>query len=44
MSLSRPSRWSLRARLLAGQLALLTAVCIGIVTVTEVALYRYLVG
>ena len=44
MSLSRPSRWSLRARLLAGQLALLTAVCIGIGTVTEVALYRYLVG
>ena len=44
MSLSRPSRWSLRARLLAGQLALLAAVCCGIAAVTEVALYRYLVG
>lgn len=44
MSLSRPSRWSLRARLLAGQLALLAAVCVGIAAVTEVALYRYLVG
>lgn len=44
MSLSRPSRWSLRARLLAGQLALLAAVCVGIAAATEVALYRYLVG
>lgn len=42
---SRPARqWSLRARLLAGQLALLAAVCVGIAAVTEVALYRYLVG
>jgi len=39
---SRP--WSLRARLLAGQLALLAAVCIGIAGVTELALYQYLVG
>ena len=39
-----PGRWSLRARLLAGQLALLAAVCIGIGAVTEVALYRYLVA
>lgn len=44
MSLSRPSRWSLRARLLAGQLALLAGVCVGIAAVTEVALYRYLMG
>ena len=36
--------WSLRARLLAGQVALLAAVCLGIATVTEGALYRYLVG
>jgi len=39
---SRP--WSLRARLLAGQVALLAAVCIGIAGVTELALYQYLVG
>ena len=36
-------RWSLRARLLAGQIALLTAVCLGIGAATEVALHRYLV-
>ena len=39
---SRP--WSLRARLIAGQVALLAAVCVGIAGVTEFALYRYLVG
>ncbi|MCX6483649.1 MAG: ATP-binding protein [Mycobacterium sp.] len=39
---SRP--WSLRARLLAGQVALLAMVCIGIAGATEFALYRYLVG
>lgn len=39
-----PSRWSLRARLLAGQIALLAAVCLGIAAVTEGALHRYLVG
>ena len=39
---SRP--WSLRARLLAGQVALLAAVSIGIAGVTELALYQYLVG
>jgi len=39
-----PSRWSLRARLLAGQIALLAAVCLGIAAVTEAALHRYLVG
>ncbi len=44
MSSSPPSRWSLRRRLLAGQLALLAAVCVGIGAVTEAALYRYLVG
>jgi two-component system OmpR family sensor kinase len=38
------SRWSLRARLLAGQIALLAVVCLGIAAVTEGALYRYLVG
>ena len=37
------SRWSLRARLLAGQIALLTAVCLGIGAATELALHRYLV-
>ena len=37
-------RWSLRARLLAGQVALLTALCIGIAGVTELALHHYLVG
>ncbi len=35
--------WSLRARLLAGQLALLAAVCLGILAVTEAALHHYLV-
>ena len=42
----RPSRrpWSLRARLLAGQAALLAALCIGIAGVTELALHQYLVG
>ncbi|MEI6699130.1 MAG: ATP-binding protein [Mycobacteriaceae bacterium] len=39
---SRP--WSLRARLLAGQVALLAMVCVGIAGATEFALYRYLVG
>lgn len=39
---SRP--WSLRARLLAGQIVLLAAACIGIGAVTEVALYQFLVG
>ena len=39
---SRP--WSLRARLLAGQVALLAMVCIGIAGATEFALYRFLVG
>ena len=37
-------RWSLRARLLAGQIALLAVVCLGIAAVTEGALHRYLVG
>ncbi|HEU4361813.1 MAG TPA: HAMP domain-containing sensor histidine kinase [Mycobacterium sp.] len=36
--------WSLRARLLAGQIVLLAAACIGIAAVTEFALYQYLVG
>ncbi|ORX06774.1 sensor histidine kinase [Mycolicibacillus trivialis] len=36
--------WSLRTRLLAGQVVLLAAVCLGIGAVTEFALYRYLVG
>ncbi|MEB3064516.1 sensor histidine kinase [[Mycobacterium] zoologicum] len=36
--------WSLRARLLAGQIALLTVACLGIGAVTELALYQYLVG
>ncbi len=39
-----PGRWSLQARLLTGQLALLIAICVGIGVVTEVALYRYLVA
>ncbi len=39
-----PSQWSLRRRLLAGQLALLAAVCVGVGAVTDAALYRYLVG
>jgi two-component system OmpR family sensor kinase len=38
------SAWSLRARLLAGQIALLAVVCLGIAAVTEGALHRYLVG
>ena len=42
----RPSRrsWSLRARLLAGQIALLTLACLGIGAVTELALHQYLVA
>ena len=45
MSSSPPrSPWSLRARLLAGQIALLAAACIGIAGITEFALYRYLIG
>jgi len=40
----RPSGWSLRARLLAGQVALLAAVCVGIAGATELALRHYLVG
>ncbi|MGV0700472.1 sensor histidine kinase [Mycobacterium novum] len=53
MSSSRPSEslragtrrsWSLRARLLAGQVALLTVACLGIGAVTELALYQYLVS
>src|SRR5690625_4368134 len=40
--LGRP--WSLRARLLAGQVALLAVACLGIGAVTELALYQYLVG
>lgn len=36
--------WSLRARLLTGQIAVLTAACVGIGAVTELALYQYLVG
>jgi two-component system OmpR family sensor kinase len=35
---------TLRARLIAGQVALLAMVCIGIAGATEFALYRYLVG
>lgn len=37
-------RWSLQTRLLAGQVALLAALCVGIAGVTELALHRYLVG
>lgn len=44
MSSSPLRSWSLRARLLAGQIALLAAVCVGIAAVTEAALHRYLVG
>ncbi|OHU97494.1 sensor histidine kinase [Mycobacterium talmoniae] len=36
--------WSLRARLLVGQIVLLVAVCVGIGAVTELALHQYLVG
>lgn len=40
-----PARaWSLRARLLAGQIIILAIACIGIGAVTELALYGYLVG
>ena len=38
------SRWSLRARLLVGQVALLAGLCIGIAAVTELALRQYLVA
>lgn len=36
--------WSLRARLLVGQVVLLTVACLGIGAVTELALYQYLVN
>ncbi len=36
--------WSLRLRLLVGQVIVLAIVCVGIAAVTEAALYRYLVG
>ncbi|UQX11159.1 sensor histidine kinase [Candidatus Mycobacterium methanotrophicum] len=36
--------WSLRLRLLIGQVVVLAIVCVGIGGVTELALYRYLVG
>jgi two-component system, OmpR family, sensor kinase len=36
--------WSLRFRLLVGQVVVLAIVCVGIGAVTELALYRYLVG
>src|ERR1700761_6604353 len=36
--------WSLRLRLLVGQVVVLVIVCIGIGAVTELALYRYLIG
>ena len=36
--------WSLRLRLLIGQVVVLAIVCVGIGAVTELALYRYLVG
>lgn len=36
--------WSLRLRLLIGQVVVLAIACVGIGAVTEVALYRYLVG
>ncbi len=36
--------WSLRFRLLVGQVVILAIVCVGIGAVTELALYRYLVG
>lgn len=41
---TRVRGWSLRARLLLGQVALLAAVCVGIAGATELALHRYLVG
>jgi len=40
----RSRTWSLRARLLIGQVLLLAAVCVGIAGATELALYQYLVG
>jgi two-component system OmpR family sensor kinase len=36
--------WSLRLRLLVGQVVVLAIVCVGIGAVTELALYRYLIG
>jgi two-component system, OmpR family, sensor kinase len=36
--------WSLRLRLLVGQVVVLAIVCVGVGAVTELALYRYLVG
>lgn len=39
-----PRDWSLRARLLAGQLVLLALVCVVIGSVTELALHQFLVG
>ena len=42
--LSAPGSWSLRARLLIGQVLLLATVCVGIAAVTELALYQYLVS
>ena len=48
MSLSRPARpsriGSLRLRLLVGQISVLAFVCLGIVAVTELALYHHLVA
>ncbi len=48
MSSSPPARarraWSLRLRLLVGQVVLLAIVCVGIASVTEVALYHHLVA
>ncbi len=48
MSSNRPTStrrtWSLRVRLLVGQTIVLAIACVGIGAVTEVALYRYLVG
>lgn len=47
MSSSRPVKtpriWSLRLRLLVGQVVVLAVVCIGITTATELALHHYLV-
>src|SRR5882757_4210630 len=39
-----PSRWSLRARLLAGLIGLLAAVCIVVGVVTAIALHKYLIN
>src|ERR1700755_2017707 len=39
----RPSTWSLRARLLVGQVLLLALVCVGVGAGTELALNQYLV-